>query len=129
MHIYISDGETEIEGSVSELRNVSEYIKRAKTGSIKYYELSQVATAEPYDSLLEQLILNCNDTKIKGSLSGNILEIEFSEETADVMASYFEFEEGFEAGYHCHFDQYGNEEYFDVNSIDMVVQVAHKKSL
>ena len=36
MHIYISEGETEIEGSVSELRNVSEYIKRAKIGSIKH---------------------------------------------------------------------------------------------
>lgn len=128
MHIYISENETTIEGSVSELRNIAKYVKGAKTGSIKLYELSQLATAEPYSALLEELVLNCNGSKIKGTLEGKSLKIEFSEETADVMASYFEFEEEFIHGYHYHFDQYGNENYFEASSIDMIVQVSHKKS-
>jgi hypothetical protein len=95
MHVYISENETAIEGSVSELRNIAEFVKRARIGSIKSYELSQLATAEPYSALLEELVLNCNGSKIKGSLEGKSLTIEFSEETAVVMASYFEFEEEF----------------------------------
>ena len=125
MHVYISSDETAIEGSIPEMRNISEYIKRARVGSIKTYELSQLATAEPYDNLLEELTLDCNGSKIKGSLEGKSLKIEFSEETAEAMASYFEFEEGFVPGYHHHFDQFGNEDYFEADSIDMVVQVAH----
>mgnify|MGYP001557246414 CR=1 FL=1 len=128
MYVYMSENETAIEGSVSELMNIAEYIQQARTGSKKSYELSQLATAEPYSTLLEELIFNCNGSKIKGSLEGNSLIIEFSEETADVVASYFEFEEESIHGHHYHFDQYGSENYFETSSIDMVVKVStHNK--
>jgi hypothetical protein len=128
MHVFKSEKEIAIAGSVSELRAIAEYIKQAKLGSNKSYELSQLTTAHPYEAFLEKLVLNCNGSKIKGSIEGSLLTIDFSEETANVMASYFEFEEESIHGSHCHFDQYGSEEYFETSSIDMVVQVDSKYS-
>ncbi len=128
MHVYIDDDETTIEGTVSELRNLSEYIKRARIGSVKSYELSSLATAEPYTALLDNFILDCNGSKIKGSIDDNSLKIEFSEEMGEIMASYFEFDEDFVAGHHTHFDQYGNEDYFEDSCIDMIVQVSYKNT-
>jgi hypothetical protein len=124
MHVYITDNQPAIEGTVIELRNVAEYIQRSKIGSVKEYELSLRATASPYKGLLEKLVLDCNGSKIKGSVEGNALKLEYSEECAEVMASYFEFEPDSKYGVHWHFDQYGNEDYFDLECIDMVVQIA-----
>lgn len=124
MHVYITDDQPAIEGTVDELRNVAEYIQRSKIGSIKEYELSLQATASPYEGLLEKLVLDCNGSKIKGSVEGSTLKLEYSEEYARIIASYFEFEPDSEYGVHCHFDQYGNEDYFDLECIDMVIQIA-----
>lgn len=126
MHVYITDDQPAIEGTVDELRNVAEYIQRSKIGSIKEYELSLKATASSYEGLLEMLVLDCNGSKIKGSLEGSTLKLEYSEEYAEVMASYFEFEPDSEYGAHWHFDQYGNEDYFDLDCIDMVVQISKR---
>ena len=126
MHVYINDDETAIEGTVSELRNLSKFMKRARIGSSMHYDLSQTATAEPYDKLLEKLVLDCNGSKIKGVIEGGVLKLEFSEEYGEIMASYFEFDENFQAGHRCHFDQYSNEEFFDPSSIEMIVQVSYK---
>jgi len=128
MHIYISEGEEQpaISGTVSEFRNIAEYVKRAKLGSCRSYELSQKSTVDPYDRLLNELVLDCNGSKIKGSVYGDCLKLEFSDEYAQAMASYFEFDENAKFGEHWHFDQYGNEDYFDLESIDMVIQIADK---
>jgi len=124
MHVYITEDQPAIEGTVDEFRDVAEYIQRSKIGSIKEYELSQRATASPYEGLLEKLVLDCNGSKIKGILEGSTLILEYGEEYAEIVASYFEFDSDSEYGTHWHFDQYGNEDYFDLESIDMVVQVA-----
>ena len=126
MHVYVTDDQPAIEGTVDELRNVSEYIKRSKIGAVNEYELSLKSTAPPYDGLLEKMVLDCNGSKIKGSIDGDTLVLEYSEETAEVMASYFEFEHDSQYGVHWHFDQYGNEDYFSLECIDMVVQVAER---
>jgi hypothetical protein len=123
MYIYITDDQPVIEGTLKELRNIAEYVSLARLGAIKEYELSLKATVSPYNGLLEKMVLDCNGSKIKGHVEGKTLKIEYSEETAEVMASYFEFEPNSEYGAHCHFDQYGNEDYFDVECIDMVVQL------
>ena len=123
MHIYCTKDEVAIEGSIYELRNIAKIIEKSKSGEIHFIDSSLEATAEPYDKLCDQLILDCNGSKIKGSIENNKLKLEFSEETIDVMSSFFDFGESSQIGQHYHFDKFGNEDYFEGDSIEMVVQI------
>jgi len=126
MHLYSSDDELAIEGTVAELNQLAETIIKLNNGDTHCLTASLDTMAEPYNELLEKIVLSCNSSKIKCSVSGKVLNLEFPENSREIVASYFSyFTSESVDGDHCHFDKIGNEELFDNESIEMVIQYGH----
>jgi len=127
MKILIEDNEVAIEGSVDELNHVAQHVKNSKLGETKYFLLSNKSDPHPYRAALKKLVLKCNASKVKGTIENDSLVLEYREDLTDIVASYFEFEDGSACGAHCHFDKIGNEAYFDDSSANMIVGISRDR--
>lgn len=123
MHLYSSNNELAIAGSLTELNQLANIILKLKNGENHCITASLDTRAEPYETLLNKISLQCNQSKIKCSVSNKALILEFPEKTKKIVASYFScFTNDSTAGDHYHFDKIGNEKIFDNESIAVVIQ-------
>ena len=124
MYIYSSNDEAAIDGTFSELQDVANAISLLKYGETISFDASLDTEATPYDSLLNKIQLSCNGSKIKSTISNQVLNIELSEKSKEIVASYFSsFTSESTPGDHVHFDKYGNEEYMSQESLDVVIGI------
>ena len=124
MKIYASEDEVSIQGVSTELQALAKEVLRLHEGESKIINGSVEADAKPYDMLLSKIKFSCGNKNIKSSVSNEVLNISFPENAKEIVASYFSyFTSESTEGEHVHFDKYGNEEYMDQESIDVVIGV------
>ncbi|MCK5517644.1 MAG: hypothetical protein KAI39_12270 [Desulfobulbaceae bacterium] len=125
MYLYSNDDpELAIGGTVAELNRLAGSIMRLKPGETCNIKALLDKESEPYDRLLSEVILHCNNSsKIKCSTSGGALKLEYPDISRLFVASYFSFfTDETVCGEHCHFDRYFFEEIFHEESVDMVIR-------
>ena len=63
---------------------------------------------------------------MNGTVEDDSLVLEYNEDLIDIVASYFEFEDGSVFGAHYHFDKLGNEAYFDDSCVNMLIGISRE---
>ena len=117
MYLFCSDGEVSIEVTSGESKELQSMILNSKLGDKQKYSAIQDQAPEPYDRSLKTLVLECNESKINGSIVDDTLRLEYSEALADVLVSYFNPPKDS----HIHLDRIGNEDYVDESCIEISI--------
>ena len=124
MKIYSNEDEVSIQGVATELQALAKEVLNLHEGESKIINAKVEADPKPYEMLLSKIKLSCGNINIKSSVSNEVLNIAFPESAKEIVASYFSyFTNESTQGEHLHFDKYGNEEYMDQESIDVVIGV------
>ena len=117
MYLFCSDGEVSIEVTSGESKELQSMILNSKLGDKQKYSAIQDQAPEPYDRSLKTLVLECNESKINGSIVDDTLRLEYSEVLADVLVSYFNPPKDS----HIQLDRIGNEDYVDESCIEISI--------
>ena len=124
MYSCMNDDETlEIIGNVAELNQIACEIIRLGYGETYIIKMFLNNKFKTGSTPIHQITLRCNDSKINFSVSAQSLVMEFSCRLKEIAASYFSyFTNDSVDGDHCHFDKYFREEFFEDESIDLVIR-------
>jgi hypothetical protein len=127
IEIRCSDGNEGIDlsGSPAELRDIQQLIVELVKSEQQEVCVMQAAMVDPspYDYCVSSLLIRKTKTPIKISVIGESLQVEGDIKKLNIFADWFDFDDSTWSGYHCHFDNLGNEDWVDVSSQNLVISV------
>ena len=77
MYLFCSDGEAYIELTSEESKELQRMVLNSKQGESQIFSSIQNRSSDHYERLLNTLELECNGSKIKGSILGDTLRLEY----------------------------------------------------
>ena len=118
-------GEIDLSGLPTDLRDIRQSILNLIQDKDQQVCVVKAAIVDPspYKVCLSFVSICKGDNPIKITVSKNSLQIEGESKNLETFAGWLEFDDDTWAGYHHHFDYFGNEEWVDVNSSSLVISV------
>jgi hypothetical protein len=122
--IRATDTELDLSDSPAELRRLAVALTGLALGERHRFDADITADPAPYTRVLAALEFVASGGAVRVTVMGDTLHVSGSRESLDVLASFFEFEDGDTPGTHHHHEWREGNKYIAADSRPLVVSVA-----